>query len=235
MTGKVWVTGFLGAGKSSLIRHADVDVGLEELGGMIDPTSVAGPEDHVITVVDAINFEACVADPIFGSLVRRQIAAASLNVVTRGDVIDVAPVLEAVKALTRAHVVSAPFGEVSAEVFSDLNSQPILVEVPVDITKRFAEWTYQGPAVLSTQSVERLLEYRPDGIYRLSGVARVQGGGLDMQVTGRTRQITPVAAPEQTDLKAIGARERFRVSEMDIAFAEAVAASAQASGIFSWR
>lgn len=235
MMGKVWISGFLGAGKSSLVQHAEIGTDVEELNGLADPTAFAETGDRVITVVDAINIIACLADPVSGPLVRRQIETADLLVTTRTDVVEAKPALEALAGITDAPQIEAPFGDVPADTIAQVAPRPGQRGPQIELSDAFSEWAYTGPSVLDPKVAERFLEHRPKGIYRMSGVVRVPGGGLDLQVTGRTRQTTPVAEPEETVLRAIGPRDRFGRAEMDVAFADAVAASAQGLGMFSWR
>ncbi len=237
MKPEILVTGFLGAGKSSLVRHAQdlLDAKLVELCGLVDPTTAAGQETPIVAAVDAINLGACLDDPLAGPLVKRQIQSAGLIVLTRTDAVDPSPALAALRALTDAEITDAPFGEVSADLLVSIQPWTLPEGTAVDVSGDYAEWTYAGPAILTENEAERLLENRPKGIYRLSGVARTREGGLDLQVTGRTRQITSIPNPGETVLRAVGPASRFKPMQMDMSFATAASASAHLSGMFSHR
>ena len=103
-----------------------------------------------------------------------------------------------------------------------------------DLTGAYRRWRYEGGAPLSKPAAEKLIENRGLGYYRLSGVILLHHGGVAVEITGRQREILPIEAPDQTSLSAVGPKPEFTLREMDLAFADAAAASMR-TGIFGYR
>lgn len=226
---QIWITGFLGAGKSTL-AHA-----LREQGVQTHETSgLETPPDGVycIAVADAANLPQCLGDPLFAPLLREQIGMAGLIAVSRGDVIDPAPTIEAVRQITSKTIVEAPGGALDPGLLAGIE---LSSGTQMDLTPRFAHWSYEGPSTLRLETAERLLEKRPDGLYRLSGTIRVEKGTLEVEIAGQVRQTRKLRAEGPTCLSGYGPRDRFRPAEMALSFAEAVSDSAARRGLFGYR
>ena len=232
MAGDILISGFSGAGKSSLIGHLSGKVAgrLIEIDGLNLPETSG--EQAMICVVDAVNLSTLLEGRLSGELVAAQIARAGLVVVTRSDAVDASGAVDRVKGLTDAPVLDAPFGKIDPSGLAGLAAR---AGGAFDISDGYARWTYQGPAVLGKDQAQALLKSRPPGIYRLSGQVRSSKGGFDLQVVGRSRQITPIDMPAESRLSAIGPADRFVAADMDLCFAQAVAASAHLGGLFSHR
>ncbi|MEM7190623.1 MAG: hypothetical protein AAF439_13510 [Pseudomonadota bacterium] len=228
---RIVVTGFLGAGKSRIAQRLGGDMPIDDGDGISVP--VGGPGTRIVAVVDGANVEACLSDPLMGAIIRAQIAAADVIVLSRGDVVDIRPVQRLIEPLTSQPILDAHRDAIAAEVIAGLPAGTSAAAA--SFADQFVEWGYRGPAILTQAAAEQLLADRPEGAWRIAGVVRVPDGGMDLQVFGRGRQVTKVDAPEETVLRAIGPRQTFREKGMDLAFSEAVMTSAYDQGVIACR
>lgn len=231
----IYLTGFLGAGKTRLRRRLleDGAPDLTELDGLADPAPFRDqtPQAVVVCVADAVNFDRQTGDAGLSALVHHQIRCSDCVAVSRTDLVDAGPVLDRLGSLTGVPVV--PADALDWRTLRTAGSTGAMTAQ--DLTDSFLTWRYQGPAVLSPAQAERLMERRPKGVYRLSGQLRVPGGGLEVELAGRFRQTLPIADPGETVLSARGPKARFSRHEMDVLFAELMADSAFRAGIFNHR
>ncbi|MEM7061413.1 MAG: GTP-binding protein [Pseudomonadota bacterium] len=239
------VTGFLGAGKTTLVEHlqkvhSEDLAEVVEIGGLETPATYLAavsedPARHVqcvISVADAANFSATLADPLTGALITAQITMADAVIVTRSDATSPDPTLQDLSALTECPILVAPHGKID---MADVPAYSGRTGATVDLNPEFETWEYTGPATLKPEQAEMLLEQRPKGIYRVTGQVRTDKRGLDLQLIGRVRQITQIAPPAETQLRASGPKSKFNRNEMDQTFSEYVAASTHLRGIFGHR
>ena len=219
------VTGFLGAGKTRVVAALrDAGIAAQELDGRIAPDGLV----PALAVADAVNLAAQLEDPVIGPLVRAQIRAAGQIVISRGDVVQAQPARALVKDLTSAPIADAPSTATDGAAVSP-------VFQAMDLTDRFAEWSYDGPAQIRAAQLDDLLARRPAGIYRMAGVVLTDKGPVEIQIAGRVRQTIGHAQADETRLRAIGLKSQFNVAEMDLLFGEEVAAASAAAGRFSYR
>lgn len=104
--GPVQVAGFLGAGKSRLIRDLGLTDAIEVPG-----LAVPAPPGPVITVADAANWADLMADHLTAPLVEAQIRQADLVIVSRTDLVDATAVMAALRAMTKARLLCGPLTE----------------------------------------------------------------------------------------------------------------------------
>ncbi|MEM6621606.1 MAG: hypothetical protein AAF674_05210 [Pseudomonadota bacterium] len=225
----VQVTGYLGAGKSTLAAHLSAE-GLvtNEVPALMAPA--AGTP--VIAVVDAANLITCLADPLVAPLIRAQVTGAGLVVVSRGDIIDAGPAVSVAKELTTCPVLKAPMGQVEPAHADSLSIST--TATPMDLTDQFARWDYEGPAKLRPEALEQLMAERPAGTYRMWGTALTTKGTVAVEIAGQVRQ-TASTDDAETRLSAVGPRNVFRPENMALAFAEAASKSAFMAGMFGHR
>ena len=240
ITGTITVAGFLGAGKSALaarLREALPGRAVVEAGGGDLPS--AGAAGPVVAVADAANLPGCLGDTLVGPLVAAQLRAAGLVVLSRTDLVPAGPALDALAGVTDAPVVEAPPGDLPAGLAERIGAlggaQNPGPAGPPAAPVRFAEWRYAGPATIRAPALEALLERRPPGLYRLSGLVRGGNGGFEVETVGRLRQTRPIPQPAETVLLAVGPRGRFRPDRMALAFSDAVATAGWLSGLFGHR
>ncbi|MEM0989647.1 MAG: hypothetical protein AAGK00_12250 [Pseudomonadota bacterium] len=225
----VQVTGYLGAGKSTLAAHLSAEgVATNEVPALMAPAAGA----RVIAVVDAANLITCLADPLVAPLIRAQITGAGLVVVSRGDIIDAGPAVSAAKELATCPVLEAPMGKVDPLRTGYMSEST--TATPMDLTDQFTRWDYEGPAKLRPEALEQLMAERPAGTYRMWGTALTTKGTLAVEIAGQVRQ-TASAEDTKTRLSAVGPRGVFRPEEMTLAFAEAASQSAFMAGMFGHR
>lgn len=235
MTAPVVVCGFPGAGKTELVsRLRAAGVEASELDGLMAPNSVnSAPVARVIAVADCANMPGQWRDHLVGPLLRRQFGAAHLVVLSRTDIADPAPVEAILREVTQRPVIDAP---AVVEALAGLEPAPLGPQQPEDdVTPKFHSWNYDGPAKLMLDRIDPVLESRPSGIVRMSGQIRTDKGGVEVEIAGRVRQTCAIRPPVQTSLTAIGPVEGMCRNELDLWFAEAVAASTSARGVFSYR
>lgn len=217
------ITGFLGAGQEAVANA------LADRGWRVKIASpLRTPEGtSILAVADAVNLVETAADPDYGALVQAQIAAAGAVVLNRSDLVDPGPASALLGRIARGPVVDGP---------DALETTPGAHEVGhLDLTTAFRTWTYEGPAAFKADPLDKLLERRPPGLYRLEGVVILGEAGAEVDLAGRFRQIRPAARPAATRLTATGLRGRFDPQDMAVAFGEAVSQSAYRRGIFGWR
>ena len=227
----IWVTGFLGAGKTRFVEESTSPLvpELRELDGLADPQPAIGPKDLLVAVVDGANLKSCLEDPLTADLVRHQIASADLVHISRTDLVDAGPV----RALV-ADITDAP--AFSLDGLNGATAKAVRGSVDQGIAHAFLGWQYEGPLILDEQHALALLDARQTGAYRLFGQVRLPDGGMDLQVIGRLKQHVPLrTAPERTCLTARGPSARFRPQDLDHVLAQAAADSAGRAGLFSYR
>lgn len=233
----VLVTGFLGAGKSTIAKHlssagdaSPVEVSGLLTGGSFDRSNWV--PRSVICAVDAANLQAQLDDPQLQGLVRAQIAEADLLVLTRTDLVEAAPALNLLKALTDTDIIAEPFGKVPSDALPLVRTREWSA---VDLTDQFTSWSYDGPAKITPENAEAFLADRPAGVYRLCGVASSGTKGLELELAGRVRQTKPLKKAASTHLTALGLKRRFHVHDIDAVFSEKVAASVSRASLFGYR
>lgn len=235
VTQRVLVCGLPGVGKTTLVDRLSAEgMDAQELTGLTAPAAEASGETmRVVTVVDCANFARQIEDGVTGQLLRRQIEAAGVIVLSRGDLADPAPV-HAWLANAGAFSVVEP----NDAMWALQNLAPVVLgptDPADDFRHAFGTWIYRGPAKLGLARAERLAEERPKGLIRLQGQILTEQGGLEIQVAGRVRQTRTVLAPTETELSAIWPKAVMRLSEVESWFAEAVADSSHAMGMFGYR
>ncbi len=236
------VTGFPGAGNSRLIAQLSGDIipafSMAEADGLEttpDATSrIEAESDHsvgaVIVVADAVNLANVLATEHSGEFARSQIAAADLAVIARADIVDSAPVQEAIAEITSALVIDAR--ELTRETMDQLTPHP---RSPAMAAPDATRWSYQGAAQLRGRDIDGILEQRPPGLYRLHGEVRTEDGGFAIEIVGRARETRRIEDPGETYLTALSPGCVVDRRTIELWFTEAVAASTHLICGFSYR
>ena len=231
---RIVVSGFLGAGKSHLVtRLQSLGASCVEKDG-VDPMTSRDLAVPVVTVVDGANFSACLQDPDIAPLIQAQVAAASVVLISRADVADVSSARAALSEFVNVPVIVGEDADLGS-VLADLSPKPLSMAKGDAPTVACSTWTYEGSAVLTQDALDAFLAARPKGAYRIEGRVRGASKGIEVQVFGRGRQTSGTEQPADTSLKARGLASRFRPSDMDLAFSEAVIASSYRRGVIACR
>lgn len=230
----------------ALDRQPRPDHLLIEASGVADPkriseTARAEPDlrlDGTIALVDAVGFEGLVADAQIGSSVARQVAAADLVVVSKGDLQETEQLSRLKKKITTlaptARQLEASFGQVPLEVLlGSMTSSEASGDAHTcsnhdhtdDHEELYLRWSMMRDVRYNKMELRSLLEALPAGLLRLKGFVQFnadEGWGL-VQVVGQRIEITPLRAkPEglrQTNLVAIGLRSQMDTADLDRLFA----------------
>ena len=105
-----------------------------------------------------------------------------------------------------------------------------------DLTESYATWSYAGPSILTPDALDTLVEaVRRLGAYRMFGRVMCPSNGIAIEVAGRVRQRTGMLSPDETTLTVIGAKPRFSVRAMDLAFASTVTDASYSIGRIACR
>ncbi len=239
----ILITGYPGAGKSRLIDWlgdpGDRAVAIVEAHGLSDLSDEADaartahrPVRAIIALADAVNLQATLQSDHSGPFTRAQIAGANLIVLSRTDVIDAAAARAALSAITQAPVIDRP--DLTWDSIDNLDRSP--GTEALDIASPAAtEWSYAGPAQLRARDIDEILEQRPAGLYRVSGMIRTESGAVEVEIAGRVRQTRPVEDPGETCLSGLSPGRIADRRSIDLWFTEAVASSAHLMGGFSYR
>ena len=176
-----------------------------------------------LAVVDGVGFAD--AQELAAPLVR----AADVVLVTRGDVIDLAPVMTTLARMTQAPVLDATRSEPEDWVSGPPRGAPAAPAIA------FVRWGQTNTARMRAEDVDRMLETRPEGVFRLNGVLRTDKGGQKVDVVGRTRQVRACRQPEASILTASGPSGVFRPDDLALHVAEFWASGASFLGLFGHR
>lgn len=188
-----------------------------------------GEVNHHLVVIDAVR---ALKSPGFDAPNNSPSPAdADLVVVSKGDLIDDLEVLTRVRERTEAPVVSAHHGKLAEDAHPPGNRRTL--HLPDNPVSPF--WSYSGAASFSEKIADYFLVQRPPGILRLKGRVISGATGLDLDLSGRARSITPCAKPEETILFATGDPSAFRESELVRHFAETASSEAAGRRLFAWR
>ena len=205
------------------MRDTPPDHVIVELSGVADPTRLTGHAnsdgfrlDSIVVLVDLEQIDAQLDDPLIGPIVRRQLDAADLFLLSKTQLVSESRVVT-----IRDHLAGIAPGTPTLDIsdaadgaaFLDLGTrrpggsadipQPQLFDPPETSIKVL-------PAPISRSDVESLLEGLPSNVVRAKGIAVDPAGRrLLIQVVGRRRLVTELPQAEDqpsTDLVVITAR-----------------------------
>lgn len=191
-----------------------------EASGISDPARIATaaltePDMQyagIVTLVDGLEFDALISDPLIGAQIRDQIVKADLVVVTKLPKGADVPGLE---ALTDAAILSG--GETDA-LIGLIFSEPTARQVP-DATAphpQYTSWCCENAVVADAARLRDGLARRPSGLFRLKGsVTDEAGAHWDVQVVGRQVEVKPAKEQIFPALVGIGLSERVSVEDVE--------------------
>ncbi len=227
----------------ALDRNPRPDHLVIEASGVADPKRIseiarAEPElrlDGTIALADAPGFESQVSDARIGSSVARQIAAADLVVVSKGDLQTPEGLSRLKQRLTMlapaARQLEARYGEVPLEVLlgslssadADAISQGCAGhDHAEDHEDLYLRWSFSRGITFDRQEFGALLGKLPEGLLRLKGFVRLGESWALVQAVGERVEIDPLTkVPEsikQTTLVAIGLKGEMDTGDLDRLF-----------------
>ncbi|RFP88552.1 GTP-binding protein [Rhodobacteraceae bacterium 63075] len=165
----------------------------------------------VVTLVDALNYGALSEDRLVQEQVKAQVSEADLVLVTKGA----AGALQMpLAALSGAPVMTLE---------EDMPLAPLLLEGGEKQTPQprgaghpaYASWSAEDARSYTRDALAAKLAARPEGVYRVKGRVRGEGGGLELHVVGSQSSVTPCAAPETGRIVAIGPKAAVSAEAME--------------------
>lgn len=188
----------------------------------IAQAALAEPEMRycgVVTLVDAVNAGSVLADPRIGAQVANQIAAADLVIVTKSDLAEPAAALAEIGARSTAPVIVAQCAKVAPDIILDRQESALpdtVREHRHDHSAAYRTWSYSGQVRLSLQTLERLLDDPPKGLYRLKGLVLLNGGGaVEAHLVGRISTLEHIPEPPATLVVAVGITPQFDTADFE--------------------
>lgn len=219
----------LGAFDCALTREPRPDAILIEASGVAEPQRIADyaraePDlalDSIVVLVAVDAIDRLLRDVFVGETVRRQIVAADLLVINRGDLVDDAmrrAVAERLRAIApHAAIVETIRAELPVDAVLDpamtgsgLACTPIDRAAPGDHERIFERWSLDAGPARDAETLRAALTDLPPGLHRLKGFVGFTDGSapaLVQCVAGRV-EITPAreADPDRTILVAVWPR-----------------------------
>ncbi len=185
----------LGAFDCALTREPRPDAILIEASGVAEPERIADyaraePDlalDSIVVLVATDAIDRLLVDVYVGETVRRQILAADLLVINRGDLVD-ADTQRAVAARMRAIAPQAAIVETiramlpadsvfdASPLASAFACTPIDRAVPGDHERIFERWSFTAGPTPSVARLRAALTDLPSGVHRLKGVVGFADG-----------------------------------------------------------
>lgn len=230
----------------ALDRQPRPDHLLIEASGVADPTRIseiarAEPDlrlDGTIAVVDAVGFTELSGDAQVGGSVLRQIAAADLVVVSKGDLQSPEALVglkQRIAALApAARQLEAPFGRVPTEVLlGSLSSAEAgqassgccghhHAEDHEDHEDLYLRWSLARETAFGREELAELLDGLPAGLLRLKGFVRLDENWALLQVVGARVEVEMLpdvpGGIKQTTLAAIGLKGQMDTADLDRLF-----------------
>jgi len=210
-----------------------------ETSGVADPFKVgqialAEPDlslQGIVVVVDAVNFEASLADKFLGETLKTQLASAGMVVITKTDLVN-----EAVVETLRSHL--ARLAPEAPRLVADLGRVPSdMVLEPMAIRfKRgghdghdhlhdhgaeYRTWAWRGDQRLKADDLEALLRLPIDGLYRLKGIVQLTDGtwrSFHRAGAQQNWQSVQPPSPKRGRAVAVGLADQFDPVELETAF-----------------
>ncbi len=219
----------LGAFDCALTREPRPDAILIEASGVAEPQRIADyaraePDlalDSIVVLVAVDAIDRLLRDVFVGETVRRQIVAADLLVINRGDLVDDAmrrAVAERLRAIApHAAIVETIRAELPVDAVLDpamtgsgLACTPIDRAAPGDHERIFERWSLDAGPARDAETLRAALTDLPTGLHRLKGFVGFTDGSapaLVQCVAGRV-EVTPAreADPDRTILVAVWPR-----------------------------
>lgn len=204
--------------QDALARQPRPDQIIVEASGIADPASIAqiaGQEGDlgypaIVTLVDAENAPALLADELAAPQLKQQITAADLVLLTKTD--DPDPALLATLKEAGARTPVVPGDTPLAELLFDV--VPLPRGRTVAAHPGYATWQHDSDIVLDRRALGDKLAARPEGLYRLKGFVQTSGGGYELHVVGQNVEARR-AETDRTTLVGLGLSDRITRDEIE--------------------
>jgi len=209
---------FIALGRA-LDRRPRPDHLLIEASGIADPASIANaakaePElsyAGIVTMVDALNAPALLADRQIAPQIEQQIRVADLLLVTKDAAPDPA-LTDRLRCIGgRSPLPLPPAGPLAPLLFGLLPKPQWSAIVP---HPAYVRWMHDSDRVIPRTRLDALLAARPEGLYRLKGFVLSDAGPLEVQAVGRHAEIRP-GCTERTTLVGLGPAGRITPEEIE--------------------
>jgi G3E family GTPase len=216
---------FMALGQA-LDRNPRPDHIIIEASGIADPaaianTAIAEPElgyAGIITVVDAINLPTLLDGGIdigggdVAAQVAQQITAADAVLITKSPE---TPPVAVMDQLTK-------LGARSVAVLGDQSLSDLLLDViplprgrAVAVHPAYVAWEHSSDRVISRETLGRLIETRPKGLYRLKGTLLSDDGGYEIHIVGQNVQAKRSRDADRTVLVGLGSVGNLTRAEVE--------------------
>ncbi|MEP4198546.1 MAG: GTP-binding protein [Aliishimia sp.] len=182
-----------------------------EASGIGDPARIANVSRNepelsyagIVTVVDGENFEDLLGDVQIAPQLASQVAVADLVVVSKVAQIrtSLRHRLEATGA-ARMMTAEAEFSQLLWDIQGEVPDRS-------HAHAHFAQWSEEVPGFFSRDQITALLKSRPSGLYRVKGFVRLLEGMAEVQVVGKSVEITLCKYEGTAVLVGIGPQAQF--------------------------
>lgn len=191
---------------------------LIEASGVSDPASIADtiqsvPElsyGGIVSIADGQNIQDLLADEAVAPLVRQQLKAADLVLVSKLADLDsnLRTELEEIPARGLRLLDDAPLAELLFDVI------PLPQGRPVAAHPAFATWQHESRDPVDRRALGDKLASRPKGLYRMKGFVLTSGGAYALHIVGQNVEAKRCEA-EATQLVALGPADQISREEIE--------------------
>lgn len=191
---------------------------LVEASGISDPAAIATAiQDNAelsyggtVTLVDAVNLPSLIVEETISPLIKQQIKAADLVLVTKTA--DFSSELKDILAEARARsprlLENGPIADILLGLLP-LPGQQKALSHPA-----FTTWQHRSSDILDRRALGDKLFDRPQGLYRMKGFVLTTGGAYELHIVGQHVEAKRSEAAE-TLLVALGPKDQISAQEID--------------------
>lgn len=204
--------------RSILNRDTRPDHLVIEASGIADPVAIANTVLNecdlsyggIVTLVDALNADTLLNDPLLADQASQQVRAADLVIASKCDAISdtLASCLAQAGARTPTVIGSAPVAPLLFDVL------PLPKGRATAPHPAYVSWQHRSHDVLDRRALGDKLADRPAGLYRMKGFVLTTGGAYELHVVGRHVEAKRCEATE-TLLVGLGPAERVTREEIE--------------------
>lgn len=202
----------------ALDRGDHLDHLIVEASGIADPAAIANaaiaePElsyGGIITLVDALNAEALLADEQIAPQVSQQIKVADMLLVTKTDSLS-RPLAGELAQLSSRPALLVPDTPLADLLFDVIPLPQGHLPAP---HPHYATWSYASDIPMDRRALGELLETRPAGLYRMKGFVLTNDGAYELHIVGQYVEARRTSS-QQTRLVALGPADRLSADTIE--------------------